>query len=540
MGRLEDIHKTIAYMRRNGAGAAFFAVKERINDRKTDYTYTNPPDDILEMQRDAYKKWGEAEKRLPKFSIIVPCYNTPEEFLRRMIKSVQAQTYPLWELIIADASSKDNNRSGAGKEKIVVKGTETATEKDIEMVLEKSIDESLDIVQDGVETLCYIDWHENGQKSFYNPDSAENITSVGAIVSGYCSDKRIRYLHLYNNYGISGNSNRALKFADGEYVCLLDHDDILTPDALYENAKIIIEGSCNRNSGSNECCTDNDEMAMIYSDEDKCNSVGSSFFEVNQKPDYNPDYLLSNNYICHLSVFRRDIINTLGFRSKFDGAQDYDLILRTCALDHFEKDKSPVFTKEAFFNNRSRIVHIPKVLYHWRSHAKSTAGNSTAKEYAYTAGQEAVKDLLHRIGICAEVSKLQHVGFYRCNYNDDIFAQRPDLGVVGGRINDCSGALAGGIYTFNGDILYEGLPKGFSGGFQHRAVVQQDAEAVDIRCMLIREELKPLYEECTKHVYGESFWKKTDKSSVIRLSIEFCQEVRKRGWNIIWDPQLSI
>ena len=190
--------------------------------------------------------------------------------------------------------------------------------------------------------------------------------SVEKIVSEYAAaDTRIKYQRLSENKGISENTNEGLKMATGEYIGLLDHDDILELHALYE-MRMAIAG--------------NPEADVLYSDEDKVSFDLTTYFEPHFKPDFNPDLLRSNNYICHFLVFKRELLEQVGgFRTEYDGAQDFDLVLRLT-----EKAKC--------------VVHIPKVLYHWRSHDASTATNPMSKLYAYEAGKRAVEDHLKRCG----------------------------------------------------------------------------------------------------------------------------------------------
>ena len=132
-----------------------------------------------------------------------------------------------------------------------------------------------------------------------------------------------------------------MRLAAGEYILLCDHDDVLTPDALFHIAKAITEQKAD----------------VIYTDEDKVSMDGKHYFEPNFKPDYNLFRLRENNYICHIFAFKRSLLERTGtFRPEYDGAQDFDLILRCC-------------------EQAERIVHIPRVLYHWRSHMNSTAAN---------------------------------------------------------------------------------------------------------------------------------------------------------------------
>ena len=204
------------------------------------------------------------------------------------------------------------------------------------------------------------------------------------VVGEYIAkDKRIKYCLLDSNEGIAGNTNEALKMADGDFVVLTDHDDLLSPEALYQCAKAV----------QKEPQTD-----VIYSDEDKVDMSGKKFFEPHFKSDYNIDLLCTMNYICHLFVVRKDVMERAGlFESCYDGAQDHDFILRC--------------TEKA-----EHIVHIPKVLYHWRCHAQSTSENPESKLYAFENGCKAVKAHYDRIGIPAEVEQGPFYGMYRTHY----------------------------------------------------------------------------------------------------------------------------
>ena len=184
------------------------------------------------------------------------------------------------------------------------------------------------------------------------------------------NDDRIKIKILNENKTISENTNEALKMAKGDYIILVDHDDELTLDALYECAKVINE---------------NENVSFIYSDEDKVDMSDSSYFEPSFKPDFNLDMFLSVNYICHLSCIKKqlvdELINKYGKfeRENFNGAQDYDLYLRIINL---------LIDKNELHN----IKHIPKVLYHWRCHNESTSKNVNSKTYAFESGKRALLD----------------------------------------------------------------------------------------------------------------------------------------------------
>ena len=186
----------------------------------------------------------------------------------------------------------------------------------------------------------------------------------------YGKEKRIRYQKLKENKGIAGNTNAAVAMAEGDYVMLCDHDDLVAVDALYEMVSVLNE---------------NPATDIVYTDEDLVNSDTTSYFSPRFKPDFNFDFLRSINYICHIFMVRKTILDEVGcFRENFDGAQDFDFILRCC-------------------EKTTQIAHVPKILYHWRSHENSTAGNPDSKQYAIDAGKRALEEHYARLGIEAEV-----------------------------------------------------------------------------------------------------------------------------------------
>lgn len=230
----------------------------------------------------------------PKISILVPVYNTPQNFFEELVQSLQNQTYSNWELCLADGSPEPINYMKEYPKK----------------------------------------------------------------------DKRIKYKIIGENKGISGNTNEALDLATGDYIGLLDHDDLLPAFSLFEIVKTINE---------------NPEVEFIYSDEDKLEDINKPRYGVFFKPDFSPYTLNSANYICHFSVFKKELMDKLGgFRSEYDGSQDFDIVARASELT----------------NN---IVHVPKVLYHWRAHRNSTASNSDSKPYAFEVGKKVIKDHVKRL-----------------------------------------------------------------------------------------------------------------------------------------------
>lgn len=194
-------------------------------------------------------------------------------------------------------------------------------------------------------------------------DDASTQPHIRPLLDEYSKlDPRIKVVFREENGHISAASNSALELATGEYIALLDNDDELTIDALFENAKLI---------------NSHPEADFIYSDEDKIDMQGTlsgPFF----KPDWSPDYFHSTMYTCHLGVYRTKLIQEInGFRSEYDGAQDYDLVLRVV-----EKTQN--------------IYHIPRILYHWRMIPSSAASGAQAKPWAYKAGWKALESMLER------------------------------------------------------------------------------------------------------------------------------------------------
>ncbi|MDR3389316.1 MAG: glycosyltransferase [Rudaea sp.] len=210
-------------------------------------------------------------------------------------------------------------------------------------------------------------------------DDASTLAETRATLDELASvDTRIRIVRLPANAGIAGASNAALKLASGDYVGLLDNDDALTRDALLEVARNILA----------------DDPDIVYSDEDKID-VDGRHVDAHFKPDFNPDYFLSINYLCHFTVLRRALLERIGgFRTSYDGAQDYDLFLR--ATERGE-----------------RVCHIPKVLYHWRMTPGSTATASSAKPLSWDAGRRALAESLARRGIDASAEAGPYPNTYR-------------------------------------------------------------------------------------------------------------------------------
>jgi glycosyltransferase involved in cell wall biosynthesis len=253
--------------------------------------------------------------RKPLISVVMPTYNSKQEWLIEAIESIRKQIYPYWELCIADDAS---------------------TDKKIRLIL-------------------------------------ENYAG---------KDKRIKVVFREKNGHISAASNSALALATGEWVGLLDHDDLLAEHALFWVADAINQ---------------NPTVCLIYSDEDKINSSGERF-DPYFKCDWNADLFYSHNLISHLGVYYADLLKKIGgFREGMDGSQDYDLALR--CVEQIEPQQ---------------IHHIPHVLYHWRTHGKSTAKSADAKPYAMLAGERALNEHFQRQRIKAGA---ELIGYgYRVRY----------------------------------------------------------------------------------------------------------------------------
>ncbi len=287
-------------------------IGELIGQNTEDYGLWIRENTMSEAEIASAKAQIEVMPHKPVFSILVPIYNTDPEYLLPMIRSVQNQIYPHWQLCLVDDCSPKSY---------------------LKRILE----------------------HEALQ------------------------DERISIQLNDVNQGISVTTNDALAMATGDYIALLDHDDEISIDALFENAKVI---------------NATPDVGLIYSDEDKMDMQGNRL-EPYFKPDFSPDLLHTNNYICHFTVIKKSIADEIGgFREGLDGSQDHDVILRAA-------------------DAAKRIVHIPKILYHWRKIPGSTAVVYDSKSYAWEAGRKAVEDLLKKCedGVRVEFGSLK--GTYR-------------------------------------------------------------------------------------------------------------------------------
>lgn len=316
----ENVKKGFEYIRRNGVSRFWTLAKAKAFPAGKSYKewYEEHCPTKEELMRQREVEFSVQ----PLISIVVPTYQTPIPFLKDMIDSVRKQSYEKWELCIADGS---------------------------------------------------LNGDENDTK----------VIRIREELNRYSmEDKRIKVVYLEENQGIAENTNQALALATGEYIGLFDHDDMLTPDALYEIVKAI-----------------NDyDYDVLYTDEDKISEDSHDYKKPVFKPDYSPELLCANNYITHFFVAKKSIVDRLGgFRKEYDGSQDYDFIFRCVEL-------------------AKKVGHVSKVLYHWRMHGGSVAGDPTSKMYAYDAGKKAIQSHYERVGIQANVEHMERLGLYHTEY----------------------------------------------------------------------------------------------------------------------------
>ena len=474
--KMKKVSHVVALLRRYGIREFFLKYMERRQRDAQDYhgwyeNHAKATGEELERQRKVV--WDDE----PCVSILVPAYETQPRFLKEMIDSLVAQTYPNWQLCLADGSHSDK-----------------------------------------VEQF---------------------------ITKHYPEEKRITYYRLKENKGIAENTNEALKLAKGAYVGLLDHDDYLAPNALYEVMMAHQKEP---------------DAQTFYTDEDKVVDQARKHVQPHFKPDLNWFLLRSNNYICHFFVVETALAREAGgFRSAFDGAQDYDFILR-CV----EKSR--------------KTCHIPKILYHWRIHEASTAGNTDSKRYAYEAGKAAIEAHLKRQKIDAKVILTKDLGFYRTIYQgkdeprilqltwnearktlqESVFQKAhkwADYYVIcDSRIRmhpkdwrgllvrtcQCAGVGMVGIPCYSGKRLkhaamtwlrsgciipiFPGLPQGFKGEFA-RAVTCQNVSIVGPECVVIKAEALEKIGGMARNLTG--------KYAVADL----CFRMKEAGYQVVYQPQ---
>lgn len=361
--------------------------------------------------------------------------------------------------------------------------------------------------------------------------------SVKEILDAYTvnwKQEKLQYIHLEKNQSIAENTNVGILAAKGDYICLTDHDDLLTYDALFHLARIIEEKKASGNLS----------YALVYSDEDKWDDVNQRYYDVNRKGKFNYDLILSNNYICHITCVRQDIMKKLGERSEFDGAQDYDLVLQI--MNYLEENG--VKTVDL----AERVGYVNRVLYHWRSHPDSTAENTNSKLYAYDNGKRALQHYYMGRGINAQVNHSLHLGFYHTEYGTDLFEKREDIGIVGGRILN-KNHMTECIYQYEDNVLkpmFVGLHKEYS-GLMHRFSLRQDVDVVDLRHAYIAPGMRNLLEgECGVPFVGDEKTGRLDVTTFEanyrkvhhehpdwkKLSISFCKLVQENHLFVVYDP----
>ena len=413
----ETVEVAWEYFQKHGLRALFKKSVHKIQNIQDDYDYNEWYKKVCitdEALAQQRESAGDFAQQ-PTFSIVIPVYATPEKFLRRMLDSIREQTYPKFEVCLVDATPYAQIQH----------------------------------------------------------DPAQGRTPQEVLAEYAAADSRFRYETLTENLGIAENTNAAIRMATGDFIVLADHDDELEPQALYECVRAI---------------NAHPDVQVLYSDEDKVDFEDIYYFEPHFKTDFNPDLLRSVNYICHLFVARRSLLDAIAEtaadgrkiyeRSAYDGAQDYDLILRatekaqamerarlvSCAnasdanavtsaqqsgtaasttagvagqISATEMSAQPAIAaalnpldQELLRQGRftsSNIIHIPMVLYHWRAHQASTAQHPEAKLYAFEAGARAVYDHCKRIGL--PIQKVEQgitYGFYHPIYEN----QQPLISVV--------------------------------------------------------------------------------------------------------------
>lgn len=327
----QNIKKGLSYIRYNGLSGVLSRVRYKMSGPGSSYNKWYKEKHEADEEELAGQRQTHFDYE-PVISILVPVYMTPELFLRAMIDSVRQQTYGKWQLCIVDGSQVRDSKN------------------------------------------------ENTEAGVY--DKVYSLETEKIIRQYMDGDSRIKYELLEENMGISENTNHALSMADGDYIALLDHDDILAEDALF----------CIVNALQEE------RYDALYSDEDKISEDGTRVSDPAFKPDFSIDLLRAHNYITHLFVAKRELALAVGgFHREYDGAQDYDFILRCC-------------------ENTDSIKHIPRVLYHWRINNRSVAANVHKKEYAREAGKKALAAHLKRSGCYATVAHTDMWGIYKVTY----------------------------------------------------------------------------------------------------------------------------
>ncbi len=322
------------------------------------------------------------------------------------------------------------------------------------------------------------------------------------------ADSRIRYIRLEENLGISENTNVGIADAKGEYIALLDHDDLLAPNALYEMVSAVQERG--------------HQPLMVYSDEDKITEDGELHFEPHFKPDYNEELLNNYNYICHFLMVHRSVIEKVGALNKvYDGAQDYDFVLRSTEVIPAD-----------------RIAHVAKIVYHWRVSQSSTAGFSGNKDYAKIAAEKAVAEHKKRIESQSGkyiVSLGKSISCVEQGWDEQLAEaaknHKTPVGLIGGRILDSRGRHVESIgyrYSESGLVEpnFQGLAS-FKKGYFQRAYYPQQVSAVSLDfCVIDIDAFEKVggFDETLSSPYRE---------------MDFCLRLKQAGYAVLVQPQVT-
>jgi GT2 family glycosyltransferase len=320
---------------------------------------------LLKEQKQALRK--SPERRIGQ--ILLAPYRLPEKLLRQILKRIRGGVKSTRTAVPVSAYQKWLQEHCASPEQIqMMRDTSRGfTSQPLISILTPVFNTPVPWLHEGVESLL-AQAYENWELVLIDDGSTapDLMNALPALAS---RDRRIRLVRLETHQGISAALNRGLDVASGEWITFVDHDDVLEPDALFQNVRLLQE---------------NPQVDLIYSDEDKLTDQGFDLPML--KPDWSPDFFLSCNYLCHLIFLRRQLIHDVGgFRSGFDGSQDYDLLLR-------------------IIERSNRIVHIPRILYHWRRSENSSASNVRQKPGQLDASRRAIEEHLNRCGQHARVT----------------------------------------------------------------------------------------------------------------------------------------
>jgi GT2 family glycosyltransferase len=320
---------------------------------------------LLKEQKQALRK--SPERRIGQ--ILLAPYRLPEKLLRQILKRIRGGVKSTRTAVPVSAYQKWLQEHCASPEQIqMMRDTSRGfTSQPLISILTPVLNTPVPWLREAVESVL-AQAYENWELVLIDDGSTapDLMNALPALAS---RDRRIRSVRLETHQGISAALNRGLYVASGEWITFIDHDDVLEPDAFFQNVRLLQE---------------NPKVDLIYSDEDKLTEQGFDLPML--KPDWSPDFFLSCNYLCHLIFLRRQLIHDVGgFRSDFDGSQDYDLLLR-------------------IIERSNRIMHIPRILYHWRRSENSSASNVRQKPGQLDASRRAIEEHLNRCGQHARVT----------------------------------------------------------------------------------------------------------------------------------------